>query len=484
MRLLSNKGGYVAPNEPPEVPPELQPFIPTYSHYEDGLHHELLRDLNSSLVELFTSWKHKRLDFLALMVKLCHNLLVSSAPPNVQTMNILLLGFYSSDKYRTLSSSQARHLIIDWLIYICLTVKIRPNEITCSTILATYRRRGMRTAFTEFILLMRGSGGPNALMFTKPLSLTSQSAARLTPTLEENRIFKQAVYPSPMIFAEVIKGVAKFYNLHDAVAICKEFTAKEWGYDWSCLRYLLQSCIIQKDWDSGMWVWDEIRKFREAGHKEPVGILAAVLALCVQCGKEDMFAEILRYANSQHRFLAQQTLVEMATGVLDRAIDRMDEEQLLALQMQDEDEGAGGAEEAERGVYNHEPFQSRVQRRLDDDPVFRRAVFGFAGDGGGGSAEAEYRWFDRLQERDEEYRYRSLRVGDVENSEEQEIAEDELEGGSVEDGGGRGSSHDDAEGEHDLLKDAEGGVDVEEVERRQHFGDSPVEVDGPLTGAR
>jgi hypothetical protein len=387
-RELRNDAGYVAPNEDIPIPEDMQEYIPHYDHMDDGLHHELLRDLNASLVELFEGYKYHALDFLALMVKICHNLLVSSAPPNVQTMNIILLGFYSMDKHipRSASQVQVKYLIMDWLIAMTLSVKIRPNEITCAVILATYRQRGMRTAFTEFVVLMRGEQSHNALMFTRPLKLTRQSSPRLTPTHDyaDTQIFKQAVYPAPMIFAEVIKGVARFYALRDAIAICKDFTAKEWGYDWSCLRYLLDRCITQKDWESGLWVWEEVTQFRKAGHAEPVMVMAAMLALCVQCQQGEMFASVLAYANSTPQVREKRDLnfVQMATDILERAVESMDDESVLAMgiEMSREGQGEGGGhEDAEmrRGVHEHRVSERHVKRRLADDAHFRRAAFGF-----------------------------------------------------------------------------------------------------------
>ena len=487
MRMLSNKAGYVAPNEPLEVPQELEGLIPKYEHFDDGLHHELLRDLNASLVELFDGYKNKQLDFLALMVKICHNLLVSSAPPNVQTMNILLLGFYSTDKYLKLSSSQVRHLIIDWLIEICLIVKIRPNEVTCATILATYRRRGMHRAFIEFVTLMRGTAGYNALMFTKPLSLNTENAARLTPTKDNPEIFKQSIYPSPMIFAEVIKGIAKFYNLQDAVAVCKDFTAKEWGYDWSCLRYLLQSCIIQKDWESGLWVWSEIKAFRAAGHEEPGGILAAMLALCVQCQQQAMFAEVLKYATEQLKHLTQDDLLKMATAALNRAVDRMDEDELLAAQTET---GVGAA--GDRGVYESRGFEKRVYRRLTDDSAFRRAVLGL---GAGVRARIyERKFFDHQSgDNGDNYDFRSIRL----QSDQLDEVEKTYASATHEVRDGQGYNNNNSTvAQPDLLREAEGGYDVKETEavpsrnrrRASHesserFSDSTMdleEIDGAL----
>lgn len=468
LKMLANRFGHVAPNDACEVPDELKPFIPHYEHDGEGLHHDLLRDLNASLVELFDGYKHKQLDFLALMVKQCHNLLVSSAPPNVQTMNVLLLGFYTTDKFVKLSALEVRHLVMDWLVAICLAVKIRPNEVTCSTILATYLRRGMRTAFMEFTILMRGTSGTNALMFTKPLTISRQSESRLTPTADDPTIFKQSIYPSPMIFSEVIKGVAKFFNLRDAIAVCKDFTAKEWGYDWSCLRYLLQCCIVQSDWESGLWVWSEIKSFRAMGHQEPLGILAAMLALCVQCKQEDMFAEVLTYTMNGRPKLRQETLIEMATGTLNRAVERMDEDELAAAQVTD------GDDEADRSVYHYTDFEAKLRRRLVDDPHFRRAVLGFQADVQ--DRESKFRYFDEAPDRPDTYDFRSLRSDAMQ--ERLGFSDHDAE-----------PMHDDGEfdrssaSDRDLLRDAEGGDDLEDIDLVKggardssgvDFDDSPV----------
>ncbi|KIW06580.1 uncharacterized protein PV09_02299 [Verruconis gallopava] len=447
LGILRNKLGFVAPHDPPHAPEEIDVFIPKYEHFEDGLHHELLRDLNASLVELFEGYKYLHLDFRTLMVKICHNLLVSSAPPNVQTMNILLLGFYSCDRYLTLSTSHVRHLVLDWLIDICRTVMIRPNEITCSTILATYRKRGMRDAFVDFIFLMRGMGGDRALMYTKDLTITRESAPRLSPTKTSPTVFKQAVYPSPMIFAEVIKGVAKFYTLEDAVAVCKEFTAKEWGYDWRCLHYLLNACIIAKDWQSGLWVWDEIKAFRAAGYEEPVRILAAMLALCVQCEQEQMFNDVLEYSAKQLRNISKAAFVDIATEILERAVDKMNDDELAALESR-----FTKGKSVER-LHEQRAFEASIRRRLKDDPVFKRAVFGFGYD----VLSEEHR--RKKPQRESEHNPQGIgrkldeqqKIVDVEDMNEVLLAEEEND-----------VTRPGKDTKHNLLQDAEGGIDVDE----------------------
>jgi hypothetical protein len=452
MKILRNRLGDVPQNEPPEPQDELLLFMPKYDHFEDGLHHEFLRDLNTSLVELFDGYKRQQLDFRALMLKVCHNLLVSSAPPNVQTMNILMLGFYSCDKFLKVTSSQLRHLILDWLIEICFAVKIRPNEVTCSTILATYRRRGMRHTFAHFIMLMRGMGNSHALMYTKELTRTRESAPRLTPTESDPLIFKQAVYPSPMIFAEVIKGVAKFYTLEDAVTICKDFTAKEWGYDWSCLHYLLNACIIQKDWQSGLWVWEEIKAFRAAGHAEPIRILATMLALCVQCQRTEMFAEVLEYSTGQLKNINAPAFVDIATEILERAVERIDDDDLFAMTNDHDETGADDAGQETRTA------ERTVRRRLKDDPTFRLALFGFGSHVRAveDTKERNARYLD-LESMGEDYRYRSLKIGGraFEPDDENEI----LEATEVDQ-----PSRFDKSDQQDLLSQARGGDDMEESE--------------------
>jgi hypothetical protein len=446
-----------------------------YEHNEDGLHHELLRDLNASLVELFEGYKSQQLNLNTLLVKICHNLLVSTAPPNVQTMNILLLGFYSSDKYVKNSSaaSQVRHVILDWLIAICYMVKIRPNEITCATVLATYRRRGMRGEFAKFVHRMRGTGGPLALMYTKALTLRPENTPRLIPTENDPLIFKQAVYPSPMIFAEVIKGVAKFYTLEDAITVCKDFTAKEWGYDWSCLHYLLNACIVQKDWRSGLWVWSEIKAFWKAGHEEPIRILAAMLALCVQCQEKEMFAEVLTYSTGRLKSISQPAFIDIATDILNRAVEKMDEEELLALEEQGAAEGA-----REERV----PSLHSAKLRLENDPAFKYAVFGLghAAMEAGEAKETDRRYLDDLE------------VGERYENREQELGQRDTEpvgvNGILQGLDETSLSRNPVDGEEqNLLRQAEGGsdVDLEDTESNMGeaanaglgFGSSPMDMD-------
>jgi hypothetical protein len=241
-------------------------------------------------------------------------------------------------------------------------------------------------------------------------------------------------------------------------------------------------------------VWGEIQRFRAMGHKEPLGVLAAMLALCVRCEEQAMFAEVLNHARAVLERAPPARLVDMATGILEKAVDRMEEAELLAVQEADE-----GRDAADRGVYQHGAFGRRVQRRLADDPHFRRAVFGL-----GLSVEEEerrLRYFDRAPDMSETYDFRRLQLEMDGDKGGRTDVEDEIEGeGLAADGVEDAASGIDGSLESDLMRDAEGGVDVEEVEtprggearatqdaaeqEQQHFGMSPMETEGPLVDPR
>jgi hypothetical protein len=146
--------------------------LPSYNMKDDGSHHNIARDLNDSLLSLLRAYKKGEISFKALILKICTNLLISPAPPDIQTCNILLLGFH---KLRLNHISKCNRLFDFW-VDVLQETRIRPNEITCATILANYRKRNLADEFAYFVALMRGHFG--GLMMAKPETPGAHRAGR------------------------------------------------------------------------------------------------------------------------------------------------------------------------------------------------------------------------------------------------------------------------------------------------------------------
>jgi hypothetical protein len=291
--------------------------IPYYSQREDNSHYPIVEELNESILGLITAYKNEEIHFKALVVKICHNLLVSPAPPDLQTINILLLGFYSLDQ-----KTYHRHAVIDAVLHFCRTVKVRPNEITCAAILSSFIKRNMPDKFAEFIALMRAADGTRGLMLAKPeIRITETSQGRLIPHDEiKGKVF-QAVNPSALVFWQVVRGVLKFSGIQEAIEICKNFGKLAWGLDRTCLLDLLMRCVKEQDWESGIWVWEQVQIFHRRHKVDLGGIIGAMLALCLKCNEKGMFEEIFQEALEQkYKLQVKEATPVILTDLAEKAL--------------------------------------------------------------------------------------------------------------------------------------------------------------------
>lgn len=283
--------------------------VPQYEQREDGSHYPIVEELNESILGLLRAYKAQEIGFVALVIKIAHNLLVSSAPPDLQTVNLLLLGFHGlGDRART------RHQITGAVIHFCLSVRVRPNEITCATILSCYVEQNNSEQFVRFVGLMRAADGTRGLMLAKPdINITEASQGRLVQHDQSGQKVFQAVSPSGLVFWQVIRGVLKFSGLQAAIQICQNFGKLAWGLDRLCLYELLRQCAKEQDWESGRWVWDQVEIFRERHHKDLASIVGMMLALCLKCDERCMFDKIFSDALHQKYELKVD---EVTPGVL------------------------------------------------------------------------------------------------------------------------------------------------------------------------
>jgi len=291
--------------------------IPQYAQREDNSHFPIVEELNESIIGLMNAFQKQDISFKALIVKVCHNLLVSPAPPDLQTINILLLGFHSLDKRTSL-----RHGVVDAVVHFCRTVKVRPNEITCAAILRSYIKRNASSQFANFIALMRAADGMHGLMLAKPgVIITESSQGRLIPHATiEGKVF-QAVHPSPVIFWQIVRGVCKFSGIQAAIEICKNFGTLAWGLDRTCLWELLRRCALDEDWTSGEWVWNKVEIYCQRHNSDVSRIVGMMLAFCLQCDEQTMFSKIFRDALEQkYNFMDGKATPAILTDLAAKAL--------------------------------------------------------------------------------------------------------------------------------------------------------------------
>jgi hypothetical protein len=260
--------------------PSLQ--CPTYYQDADGDFYHICKQMNEGIKQLLGQCaKDNDKEVAVTVAKICHNLLVSTAAPDIQTFNILLSGF----------GLLQRTNLVDAVIASFYASWARPNEIACRLILDHYTVTSRPNAFSRFVARMRGFG--DALMLADPsITINEASQGRLL-RLDSDKVY-QKVHPTPMVLGSLISGVMKFAGFDRALDIYYELKADGWGLDTPALTKLLADCIRRVDWEGGTYVWEEINSIKARTRATDMAIAYYhMLSLCSVTGNTVAFNQVL-----------------------------------------------------------------------------------------------------------------------------------------------------------------------------------------------
>lgn len=271
--------------------PDLPIPTPFYARVTKRAYEQAQAALTVAIKSHFDNQQNGRISFPTLVVHICHNLLISPAPPSLQAYNLLLVGFLEADQ------NIARFEIIDAIVDLQREARYRPNEFTCYAILRNYRKRNLPHAFARFVSLMRAQDGDALMLANGKVKITPASRGRLVRLPHDPRKVLQAINPNSLLFREMILGVLKFTGFHAAIEIVRNLKVEAWGLDWQCLRMLMRDCVMRRDWEGGLMIWEQICGLKEkTGGCMPGRIQAAMLALCQVCEQVERFKKLFRMA--------------------------------------------------------------------------------------------------------------------------------------------------------------------------------------------
>lgn len=256
--------------------------IPSYVQDADGDFYGICKQMNDGIRQLLQQRVQGDDKEKALAIaKICHNLLISTAPPDVQTFNTLISGLLQWRRPR----------LVDAVIEAFHTSKIRPNEITCEQILHHYMLQSRPKEFSRFVAQMRGVRG--ALMLANPSITVNEASEGRLSRVDVNKVY-QKVHPTPMVFAALIDGVRKFAGFDRALDVYYEMKADGWGLPAPALIKLLGDCIRRADWEGGTYVWGEINSIKsQASSRHMAKAYHHMLSLCSVTGNTIGFNQVL-----------------------------------------------------------------------------------------------------------------------------------------------------------------------------------------------
>lgn len=234
----------------------------------------------ASLKRILASRKSNEITHKTFVSLLCDTLASSPIPPDVTTYNFLL----------TAGGRLMDGALRGQVIKTVLQTNIRPNEITCASILQHYVREVDSHGFNKFVERMRGLEG--GLMLARPgIKVTPASKGRLLPQSEGKVV--QRIHPTPMVFNALMEGVLRFAGFGRAFEIYTDLKTDGWGLDKTGLALFLKDCVRHRNWEGGLMVWEEMMKLREKGSLRKIEEdNALLLRLCQVCRQESRYEEL------------------------------------------------------------------------------------------------------------------------------------------------------------------------------------------------
>jgi hypothetical protein len=259
-----------------------QSSVPRYRQDVDGDFYEICKQMNHGITQLLRQREKGDHRGMALVIaKICHNLLVSTAAPDLHTFNTLIAGF----------TMWRRPDLVDDVIAAFFASKIRPNELVCVQILDHYSLQSRADDFTRFVAKMRGVG--DALSLANPAITVNEASEERLVRVNVNKVY-QKTHPTPMVFAALITGVMKFAGFDRALDVYYEMKADGWGLAIPALIRLLADCINRVDWEGGSYVWEEINSIKSKVRPSYVAkAYQHMLSLCSVTGNTVAFNQVL-----------------------------------------------------------------------------------------------------------------------------------------------------------------------------------------------
>ncbi|KAF2686549.1 hypothetical protein K458DRAFT_476411 [Lentithecium fluviatile CBS 122367] len=284
--------------------------VPQYHQDSDGDFISICKQMNIAIKNIITQDYFDDCETALATSKICHNLLVSTAAPDLQTFNMLLIGF---GRWKQTD-------LVDAVIAALDACKIRPNEITCSAVLNHYIQNDRPDRFSKFVAKMRGVG--NALMMARSDIVINEKGQDRLVRVNEKKIY-QKVYPTPMVFNTLMLGVLRFAGFERAMEVYYDMKDDGWGMDVLGLGHFLEDCIRRADWNGGLYVWEEINGIKSRVKPAHMAkAYAQMLSLCSVTGKTVAFNSVLN--DLVRRGFDRKRILQSALGTTQLSQERID----------------------------------------------------------------------------------------------------------------------------------------------------------------
>ncbi|KAI9774317.1 MAG: hypothetical protein M1840_004211 [Geoglossum simile] len=238
-------------------------------------------ELNSTIRELCRKCVAGRIHMDALIPKICYKLLVATAPPNLDTYNILIIYF----------TRMRRNKLVDIVLDSMLETGQIPNEVTISSMIKFYTATGNRSGFNRLVRLMSG--------YDDGLLRSQQTSSGFPDSNPDSQAQTRPVPRNVIMFGAAINASLKLGTAQQAQRWYLEMIREGYIPTPPILTSILQSCALRREWLSGWITWltlKEVWRSRIIGDNFPWAAYSWMLKLCCWCNRRVEFEEIFKEA--------------------------------------------------------------------------------------------------------------------------------------------------------------------------------------------
>ncbi|KAI9666729.1 MAG: hypothetical protein M1831_001504 [Alyxoria varia] len=221
---------------------------PRYTSIHDGQTTELTRSLSNSLLKLLKKHKQGRASLETTVRKICYNLLISPAPPDQRTLTILIERFVKLQQFGL--AQCAADAILD--------SKIRPDEMTISTLLTYHRHSRDRRGFTVFCRKLNGH--LKGLTEENPaLSVGGTNARRIRRDEASGKNISKIQYDAT-IHRNLIATNLSFSRLRSGLDAWRNMRGRGIEPNLDVMKDFMRFFAEVGDWWRGIGTWEQIHR--------------------------------------------------------------------------------------------------------------------------------------------------------------------------------------------------------------------------------
>lgn len=268
---------------------------------ETGFYRLTQKELNTSIRLLFDKADSGALSAPQYLAKVFYNISASTAPPNVDTYNILM----------TRLPRLQHHSLTKATIRSFLRTHIRPNEVSLAAMLNFRTDMDDEEGFRYLVESMTGQRRTFLMRAGRWVRRPEgyQYYGNRVLAREDNMV--QKPYATPMVFTALCRGVLRFSGFDEVLRVMQSWAGEGWGLDIGGFSFLLSDCAARNDWHAGLAVWKIIcglrkkiirSRPRRESSKRLVNIwtFADMLQLCMHAGEEESFERVMELALREH----------------------------------------------------------------------------------------------------------------------------------------------------------------------------------------